>query len=258
MRKKILVKFFLLFFLIITVFSASSLEKGKIEKEEINVRADSRVSSPSLGKLKKDENVTIVGEKFGWYKIILPARFSCYIASKYLKKIDKHKAKCKTDRVNIRYAPSLNSLILGRVNKNSVVKVYAYGKEWSKISCFPYAYGWVYKKFVKTCEEKKEKINKKISKKRIGKKKPIIQKKKSISLKSTSFKKIPLTEGILKKLKEEVGNGVNYFLENEGGIVLLKIKKELHPESFLNKKVKIYGKSRIDHYVYIEVEKISP
>jgi len=258
MRKKIIIKIFLSFFLITAIFSISFFKKGKIKKEGINIRADSRINSFSLGKLKKDEIVTIVGENFGWYKIILPARFSCYVASKYLEKIDKYKAKCEADRVNIRYAPSLNSLIIGRINKNSIVKVYDYGKEWSKISCFPYAYGWVYKEFVKICEKKEEKVIKKVSKKKTEKKKLIIQKEKSVSLKSTFSQKIPLTEGILKKLKEEIENGVNYFLENEGGVVLLKIKKELHPENFLNKKVKIYGKSRIDHYVYIEVEEISP
>ncbi len=257
-EKKIIIKIFLSFFLITTIFTASPFKKGKIKKEGINIRADSRINSFSLGKLKKGETVTIVGEKFDWYKIILPARFNCYIASKYLEKINKNKAKCKADRVNIRYSPSLNSLILGRVDKNSIVKVYVYGKKWSKISCFPYAYGWVYKKFVKIYEKKEEKVIKKVSKKKIEKEGLVIQKEKSISLKSTSLQKIPLTEGILKKLKEEIGDGINYFLENEGGIVLLKIKKELHPENFLNKKVKIYGKSSIDHYVYIEVEEISP
>ncbi|OQX85029.1 MAG: hypothetical protein B6D55_08095 [Candidatus Omnitrophica bacterium 4484_70.2] len=255
MKERLIAKISLLFFLITIVYPASFPKKGEIKKEGINIRTDSRINSPSIGKLKKEEIVTVVDEKFGWYKIVLPARFNCYVASKYLEKIDKYKAKCKADRVNIRHAPSLNSLILGRINKNSIVKVYNYGKEWSKISCFPYAYGWVYKKFVKIYEKRK-KISKEGTKKK--EKKLIAQKKKTIFLKPISSQKTPLAEGILKKLKREIKNDINYFLENEGGVVLLKIKKELHPENFLNKKVKIYGKNKIDHYVYIEVEEISP
>lgn len=244
MRKKLIVKISLLFFLITSVLSVSLSEKGKIKEEGINIRVDSRINSPSLGKLKKGEIVTIVEEKFNWYKIILPARFTCYIASKYLEKINKYKAKCKADRVNVRSAPSLNSLILGRVDKDLIIKVHNYGKEWSKISCFPYAYGWVHKKFVEICKKKEEK--------------PIIQEKKLSPKKVVFSEKTPLAEGVLKKLKKKMKGGVNYFLENEGGIILLKIKKRLHPENFLNKKVKIYGKSKINHYVYIEVEEISP
>jgi len=242
--------FIISFLLIFPQIAFSQKIEGRIKKEGINIRVDSTVNSLSLGKLKKNERVEVIGEKYEWYRILLPSRFHCFVASRYLKRLKKDQAKCITSSVNIRYQPSLKSIVVGKLEKNNIVKIQEYRKDWSKISCYPYSYGWVHKNFVElssstTCLKKKKKEDKKEKKDNI---------KKDINSQIT---KPPLAEGIFKKLRKNLARDINYFIENRGGIVLLKVNQRLNPAFFLNRKVKVWGKLKANHYIYIDVEKIA-
>lgn len=42
---------------------------GIVNKDDINIRSDSTVSSEILGRAKKGQEVTVIGRAYGWYKI---------------------------------------------------------------------------------------------------------------------------------------------------------------------------------------------
>jgi len=248
--KRIFILFFLIFPQIALSQKIEKIIEGRIKKEGINIRVDSTVNSLSLGKLRKNEKVKIVREKYEWYRIILPSRFTCFVASCYLKKLKKDQAKCIASSINVRCQPSLKSIVVGKLKRNDIVKIQEYGKEWSKISCYPYGYGWVHKNFIELASsthlKKKDNINIKSE-----------NKSKNISI-SSGITQPPLAEGIFKKLRKKLGRDINYFIENRGGIIPLKVNKHLNPEFFLNRKVKVWGKFKANHYIYyIEVEKIT-
>ena len=233
---------FVLFFLLPLGFTFPL--KGIVKEDGVNVRADSTVSASLLGKLYKKETIDIVKEKYGWYKFKLPLRFNCYVASKYLTKISSKEAKVIPSSLNIRISPSLEAPIVGKLSKNQVVLVLKESNGWTQIRCYPYAWGWVHKKFIEI-----------VPFENLEKRKPIssasIQKKKKRAVSPP-----PLAKGTLKKLSKRLKKcKANYFLENKGGIILLQIDN-INVETLINKKVAIWGKSRNDKCIYVIVEKI--
>ncbi len=232
-----LVLFFLLFSGIAFPF------KGIVKENGVNVRADSTVNAPSLGKLYKGEVIDIVREKYSWYKFKLPLRFKCYVASKYLTKISSKGARVIPSSLNVRISPSLEAPIIGRLNKGQVVLVLGESDGWTQIRCYPYTWGWVHKKFIKILPSESQEKNNAISS-------TSLQKKNQIALPP------PLAKGILKRLPKKFKKcKANYFLKNEGGIILLQINS-INVENLINKKVAIWGKSRDNKCIYVKVEKI--
>lgn len=238
-------------------YSTLSLPLGKVEKEGLNIRTDSTITSPVIGKLTKNEYVEIIKEKYGWYKIRLPKRFRCYVYSRYLRKIDKNKGEVSASSLNVRSGPSLNAPIIGKVKKGDILNTTKDGKEWVEINCYPYAWGWVYKPFVKLLPkgtpEKKEFSEEKEEKK--GKEKVQEAEKKSKEVNSQPY----IAKGKLKRLKREIkGCKANYILENETGFLLLRIaSQEINPKNFLGKEIKIWGGIESEKCVYINVERIA-
>lgn len=139
-----------------SIFSSSSYT---VLKDSINVRVDSTVLSDSLGYLSQGDEVTVLGEKYDWYRIILPQRFTCYIAAEFAEKIESRLLKVTGSGVNLRSSPTLESPIIGVAPKDTTFRVLEYGKEWIKISGYPYAQGWVHKKFLKEGETEKENLS---------------------------------------------------------------------------------------------------
>ncbi len=122
-------------------------ERRQIIEDKINVRVDSRVSSDSLGYLLKGDNVEVLEEKYGWCKIVLPKKFSAYIAKSLGKKVSSDKIKLTAGNVNLRSKPSLYGHIIGVAPEGSVFKLVSEKKQWWKVRAHPYAKGWVHKKF---------------------------------------------------------------------------------------------------------------
>ena len=132
--------------------SADAIESsryGKIIGDGINVRGDATVSSVILGNLKTGNIVKIVGERYSWYKVVLPESFECFVSSEYIKSTGNRRGIVTANSLNVRQAPSLNALKVGRISEGGTVLIEKAGTEWTAISCFPYAYGWVHKGFVK-------------------------------------------------------------------------------------------------------------
>lgn len=131
----------------------------KATKEEVNVRLDSTISSKSIGNLSNQETVEVIDEKYGWYKIKLPARLNCWVWSNLVKKTNKDTGVINKANVNIRNQPSLDGEIIGLLNKNDQIIIRSEKKDWLEISCYPHAHGWVHSKLLIEYTSKEEEIN---------------------------------------------------------------------------------------------------
>ena len=124
-------------------------KEGAITRDNINIRADSTVYSPSLVKLKKGDRVKILKEHFNWYKIIPPKNtIKGFIYAEYIKKDKQGNYICAADNLNIRIKPNLSSKIIGTLKRNTPLKVIGKTKDFFMIDPYPFAYAWVHKKFV--------------------------------------------------------------------------------------------------------------
>jgi uncharacterized protein YgiM (DUF1202 family) len=152
MKKKVLV----LVGLITYPFLAFSSPCYSVTKDNANVRVDSTTTSPSLGNLAQNDIVEVLDEKYGWYKIILPKKFSCYVSAEYVKEIAPGKVEVTGSKVNLRAKPALKSDILGQAQKGATFVMIEKTDQWVKIQGYPYIKGWVHSMFLKKCNEAKE------------------------------------------------------------------------------------------------------
>ncbi|MCM8786741.1 MAG: SH3 domain-containing protein [Candidatus Omnitrophica bacterium] len=144
----------LIIYLLISNFATYSKETYTAIKDDINIRLDSTPFSEVIGKLKKDDIVEAIEEKYDWYKIKLPKDFNCYVKSEFVKKIDKNKAEVIASVLNLRSSPSMESFIIGKVKKGNILHIIEEGEGWIKVKGYPYARGWIHKQFLKKIEEK--------------------------------------------------------------------------------------------------------
>jgi len=130
--------------------SAFAQEKtGDAVGNDINVRSDSTVMSQSLCTLSKGTRIVIAGEKFDWYKVLLPQSFKAYVATKYIDPIGPKKGKVNATTLNLRLSPAADAYVVGKAQINDVVTIIGKQGEWYKVSAYPFGAGWVNKKFIK-------------------------------------------------------------------------------------------------------------
>jgi uncharacterized protein YgiM (DUF1202 family) len=58
---------------------------GVVSANDVPVRLDSRVNADAVAVLKEGENVAIVGENMGWYKIQAPAAVKYFVGKKFVR-----------------------------------------------------------------------------------------------------------------------------------------------------------------------------
>lgn len=152
-----LVKFITGFILTGFLFFSGSFCYGQDEaivvKDKINVRIDATAMSPSLGLLRRGERVAVVSERFDWYKIILPKRFSAYAAAEFLTEIEGNKVEVTASSLNLRSEPSMSSYVLGKVDKGAVFFLRSKKGDWFEVRGYPHIYGWVNKGFLQKSEK---------------------------------------------------------------------------------------------------------
>lgn len=240
---------------------------GKVNRKDINIRADSTVTSPVIGVLSLDENVEIIEEKYGWYKINIPDRLNYYVSDEHLVFDSKGKARVSANILNIRSTPCLDAPVIGKIKKDNIVKVIRNDNGWAVIQSYPYARGWVHKKFIDALPAKaRDQINTSVE---IFQ--PTIPDITSAVLPVTHVREAPLAagtggadvlppvaRGYLRKLKQGFKEcAANYILESKTGLISLRIDKTPDLKDLLNKQVKIWGQVKEDTCVYIAVTGIS-
>lgn len=124
------------------------------KRENVNIRFDSTTFADIIGNLQEAEKVEVIREKYGWYQIKLPSRLNCWAWAEFIKPSEKNQGLTTAANVNIRSQPSRKGEILGRLNKGDKVSLRGKKENWAKISCYPYAKGWVHSRLlVKTEKE---------------------------------------------------------------------------------------------------------
>ncbi len=151
---RFIISFILTGFLFFSASLCHALDEAVVTKDRINVRVDATAMAPSMGVLRRGEKVTITDERFEWYKIILPKRFSAYAAAEFLKEIDNNKVEVIASNLNLRNVPSMSSYTIGQAEKGTVFFFRGKKNNWFEIRGYPHIAGWVNKNFL----EKREKV----------------------------------------------------------------------------------------------------
>lgn len=142
--------FFLICFLLNYIIFVYPNHTAAIITENVNIRTDSTTLSPSLGFLNQGEKVEILEKRYSWYKIRLPEEFPCYVSSKYIQVIDKNKGKVTASSVNLRQQPSLESFVIGKIAKGTILEILQKeDDEWFKVIGYPNTSAWIHEQFVK-------------------------------------------------------------------------------------------------------------
>lgn len=133
--------------------SAYPFTQAQVAKDNVNVRIDSTPMSPILGVLHQGERVTVIEEKFDWARIILPQRFSCFVAAEFVKEIDAGKAEVIGENINLRNEPSRMAFVVGKISKGKILFIQEKVNDWYKVIAYPYASGWVHINFLQKIKE---------------------------------------------------------------------------------------------------------
>ncbi len=132
--------------------SAVTNHLATVNADNINVRSDSNVSSQIICTVPKGEQVQIVLEKYDWYKIKLPKAAPLFIKKTLVELItpavplvppdanvaasqatEEKIGQALKDNINIRLAPDESAAILGKINKDELIKIAQDSGEWYKI-----------------------------------------------------------------------------------------------------------------------------
>ncbi|MGA2774774.1 MAG: SH3 domain-containing protein [Candidatus Omnitrophota bacterium] len=134
---------------------------GEISSDNINVRADTTVSSEVICVLKSHDTVEVSAELYDWYRIRLPKNAPSFVKKSLFECLPLEpscsSAKATKDRINVRLKPSENSQILGKVNKDEIVNVLGDANGWFQIEPIRNSFGYVNKKFVKPAQKPESK-----------------------------------------------------------------------------------------------------
>jgi SH3-like domain-containing protein len=111
---------------------------ARVKREDINVRARANTSSEVMYRLKKNEDVLVIAETEGWFKIKPKEDFFAWVRGDML-----NNGIVAKDKINVRAGPTTNSSILGSLKEGTPVLISAKQDAWMKIE-MPRGFGyWV-------------------------------------------------------------------------------------------------------------------
>ena len=124
---------------------------GLINTDGVYVRSGAGDNYYPTTKLNKDKEVTIVGEKFDWLKIVPPQGSFCYVAKAFVDKNPDGTGTVNRDDVNVRAGSELNTIkttVQAQLSTGQKVKILDEVDEYYKIAPPDDAYLFVKKDFV--------------------------------------------------------------------------------------------------------------
>lgn len=140
------------------------LFKGKVNADNINLRADSTPGSAIICKMNKGEDVEVLLELYEWYNVRLPRKAPSFIKKDFVTTIADNQTvvdaarsgvgKVTSGNVNIRLRPDTSSAILGSVKTGESVNITEDLAGWYKIEPISDSFGWIHKNFVYRVKEK--------------------------------------------------------------------------------------------------------
>ena len=225
---------------------------GQVQADNINVRADSTVSSAIICKVNKGDYVEVLSELYGWYKIRLPKHTPAYVKKELVELMDAQTARVVKDKVNIRLLPSESSPTIGKAAPGELVNILDFQKGWYKIEPAEISFGWINGKFVTRGISKTEKENLQVAEVQL-------QEKELKASEAPEDRERIVIEGILKPQGRIFRRQATHkLIDKDKKIFLLKGHTTVL-DSLTHYKVKVMGKiisPAAPKYPLVEVDKI--
>ena len=121
---------------------------GEINSGIVNIRAGQDVNFERLGRLKKGDQVVVVGESYNWYKIKLSDQADCYVSDTLFEPRAGAITVAKADKIRVRAGSGEKSAVIGQIGKGTFVRIRGHSIGWYLIEPMEGIYGWVAKEFV--------------------------------------------------------------------------------------------------------------
>ena len=116
---------------------------AQVVSDGANVRAGQNINFEKLCRLKKGDQLVVVGRNYNWYKIKLPEQVSGYLRQDYLQLEHYDVGVVNANNLNIRAGAGVNFSSLGRLAKGSKVKIRGKNGEWFQIEPPEGSVGWI-------------------------------------------------------------------------------------------------------------------
>jgi len=126
------------------VFPFAGMSTG----EGVNIRSGQSVNYEALGELHNGQTVVVVDKKYSWYKIRLPEQARSYVAKEYLEQLGGDVGMVTGTRLNIRARPSVQSSVIGQLDKGTLVRIAGTSGDWIQIVPTGDLFGWVAEDFI--------------------------------------------------------------------------------------------------------------
>jgi len=122
---------------------------GEITTDRVNLRAGPNLNFERLAQLSQGEEVVVVAKEYGWAKIKLPVKASCYIKADFVKSLADDVGTVTGNRVRLRAGAGENFSTLGKLDKGTFVRLFEQTNGWYRIEPIEGGYGYVSEEFVK-------------------------------------------------------------------------------------------------------------
>ncbi len=132
--------------------------KGKVTADKLNVRRLPGRTGEKIGVLHFNAIIEIIEELEEWLRIKFKGGFG-FVHSDYVMTLPpakKVKGKVAVNRLNVRSEPDIHSVILGTLNRNTIIQINVEHGDWLEIP-FNGAQAFLHKDFVKIIEIEKQK-----------------------------------------------------------------------------------------------------
>lgn len=139
---------------------ASVESQAATVKEDLNLREGASTEHNVKEVLDKGENIKIVSESNGWYKVKTSDDETGWSYGKYIDASKKEKEEASaikgtvTEYLNFRKGPSIEDEIINVHEKGSKVKVLSKKGDWYKVKTSDGEVGWSYRKYIKVSDDK--------------------------------------------------------------------------------------------------------
>ncbi|HEX2579271.1 MAG TPA: hypothetical protein VHK67_02580 [Rhabdochlamydiaceae bacterium] len=120
---------------------------GKIKRQKVRLRASADLDSPIVKELHKGELLVVNGKKGDFYAVDPPAGTKAYVFRSFV--LD---GVVEGNRVNVRFAPSLDAPVIGHLNSGDRIQgqISSLNNKWFEISTPPGTRFYVAKEFVES------------------------------------------------------------------------------------------------------------
>jgi uncharacterized protein YgiM (DUF1202 family) len=121
---------------------------AEVTAENVNVRAGQSENFEKLCRLKRGEEVVVVGKSYSWYKIQLPKISKSFVSDKYVQLLKGNIGRITGDRINIRAGGGINYTVIGQLSAGREIQIQERLEGWYKIIPVEDSYGWISDQFL--------------------------------------------------------------------------------------------------------------